>query len=214
MLPLIYPNVQWSTMKTKLANYISIIGNPILTISLFAVISFFTYEAIQKAFLHSFLMVAGIAVPLTVKMYRGSKNGTYSNFDISDQKERQSWYFFPIIILFIVTILLYLMHSSRTLLLSILFALILLIISQVVNYFVKCSLHVSFNVYLSFLILRQHLLLGLVFIIFTVLIAWSRLVLKRHSLTEIMAGLLCGLAIGMLVLISFWKTIVSVKIFI
>lgn len=189
-------------MKTKLARSISLIGNPILTVSLFAVISFFMNEGMQKAFLHSLLIVAGVAVPLIVKMYRGSRNGTYSNFDISDKQERQSWYLFPITILLIVTSVLYLTGSSRALCLLMLSALALLIISQVVNYAVKCSLHVSFNMYLSFLILPHNVILALVFMIFTVFIAWSRLVLKRHSLKEIIVGMLIGFAVGATVFLS------------
>lgn len=185
-------------MKTKLAGYISTIGHPLLTISVFAIIAFFYHEPVRRAFFHSLLIIGGIAVPLLVKMYRGTQKGTYTNFDISNKGERQSWYIFPITILAIITALLYLTHQSRAFCLTLLLSLNLLIVSQVVNHFIKSSLHVSFNIFLSFLILFQHAVTGLVFLVFTVLIGWSRLVLKRHSLMEIVAGAAIGLTIGLL----------------
>lgn len=189
------------TVKTKLAHYISIIGHPILTISVFAIVSFFKNEPVQKALFHSLLIVGAIAIPLLVKMYRGSRNGTYSNFDISNKTERQSWYLFPIAILILVTVFLYLTHQSREWCLTMLFSLAILIVSNLVNFFIKSSLHISFNIFLSFLLFAQNVFFGVFFLTFTILIAWSRFVLKRHSIKEIIAGAVIGFAIGTLALI-------------
>jgi len=133
-------------------------------------------------------------------MYLGVKNGNYTNFDVSNKKQRQSWYVFAILVLFIITIALFITDQPQTLSLSVLFSLILLITSKLMNYYIKSSLHVSFNIFLSFLIMPMSLLAGILFLVFTILIAWARLSLKRHTVKEIIAGSTIGLTIGSLTL--------------
>jgi len=183
-------------MKTKFASFISFIGHPLLTLSVFAIIAFFTYEEFHRALLHSSLMVAGIFLPLTLKMYLNSKKGKYTNFDVSDKTQRQSWYVFAILVLLTVTIILFATGQPRTISLSVLFSLILMSISQVTNYFVKSSLHVSFTIFLAFLILPMNLMLGLLFFCFAILIAWARFSLDRHTVKEILTGAIIGLTVG------------------
>lgn len=187
-------------MKKKIAHYISVFGHPLLTLPVFAVIALFTFEEFQRALLLSLLIVGGFFIPIAIKMYTGSKKGTYTNFDVSNRTQRQSWYIYAILLLLAVTIILFVTDQPRMLRLSVLFSLILLSTSQLVNYFIKSSLHVSFNIFLAFLIMPLHLITGVMFLLFTALIAWARLTLKRHSFKEIITGAIIGLTIG----ISYW----------
>ena len=188
-------------MKKNLATFISVIGHPLLTLSVFTIIALFTYEEFQRALWHSSFILAGIFLPITLKMYLNSKNGTYSNFDVSDKTQRQSWYIFAILILLTVTIILFVTDQPRQLCLSVLFSLVLLVISRVMNHFIKSSLHVSLNIFLSCLIIPMSLVAGLILMSFTMVIAWARLTLKSHTLKEIITGALIGLAIGILSLL-------------
>lgn len=183
-------------MKTKLARIISILGHPLLTLSLFAVVAFFTYEEFQQALVHSALILGGVFLPISIRMYLKAKNGSYTNFDVSDKTQRQSWYIYGLSVLLLLTIILFITEQSRTLRLSVLFALILLATSQVVNYFIKSSLHVSLNIFLAFLMMSLNFVIGLAFLACVPFIAWSRVVLKRHSLKEIITGALIGLIVG------------------
>lgn len=168
----------------------------LLTLSIFAIIALFTYEEFQRAFLHSIFIVAGIFLPLILKMYLGSKSGTYTNFDVSDKTQRQTWYLYALLVLLVITIILFATDQPRTLRLSVLFSLVLLATSQIMNYFIKSSLHVSFNIFLSLLIMPMNLIAGIFFLLFTIIIGWARLTLKRHTLKEIIAGAVIGLTIG------------------
>ena len=183
-------------MKKEFAFFISFIGHPLLTLSVFSIIAFFTYEESKQALLHSSLIIAGIVLPLTVKMYLNAKKGMYTNFDVSNQTQRQSWYVYAVLVLLIVTILLFITDQPRTLRLSVLFSLILMAASQAMNYFIKSSLHVSFNIFLSFLIMTMNVPAGILLMIFTILIIWSRLTLKRHTIKEIITGAVLGLTVG------------------
>ena len=189
-------------MNTKLASTLSTIGHPLLTVSLFSIISLFNFESIQKAAIISTIIIGVVIIPTTIKMYLGKKSGLYTNFDVSDKIERQSWYKYVLILLFIVTLVLFLTDQSLTLRLSVLFFFLLLLTSQIVNNSIKSSLHVSFNVFIAFLILPMSLIIGSLLFVFVIMIAWSRLALERHTLKEILVGAFVGVFWGLVSLFT------------
>ncbi len=148
-------------MHPKLAHYISNLGNPLLTIPVFSVIALFQTEDPKTALFVSLLIVAGVVVPILIKSYLGVQKGTYTNYDISNKKQRQSWYLLPYPAadggnahpLFVT-------DQSQALRMGVAGALALFIAAQLVNLYIKTSLHVAFNVYLGFLIFPVHGHLG------------------------------------------------------
>lgn len=184
----------------KVANFISIIGHPLLTIPIFILIVLFGTEGFSKAALNSSLIIGCIFVPLILWMFLKSRNGSYTNFDVSDRTQRKSLFRFAIPLLFIVTVVLFATHQSKNLCISVLFALVLLIVSQVINLFVKSSLHVSFNIYLAALIFTVNFKIGIIALLFTGLLMWSRVKLERHTIKEVLFGLVTGILISLLML--------------
>jgi len=187
-------------MKTKLAKIISTAGHPLLTIPLFIIIVLFSNNDIKSAAFLTFLIVGCIFVPLIAWMYLKSKNGSYTNFDVSDKKQRRSLFIFAIPFLVVVTIVLYLTHQAEKTCISVLFATLLVIISQLVNFFIKSSLHVSLSLYLAFLAMPISPVFGFSMIFLSILIGWSRVVLKRHSVKEVLVGAIIGLTVGSMML--------------
>ena len=184
----------------KIATFISIIGHPLLTIPLFILIVLFGNEDSSRAAPISFLIIGCVFIPVTIRLYIKSRNGSYTNFDVSDKIQRRSLYLFVVPLLLIVTIILFATNQSRNLCLGVLFALLLLILSQAINYFVKSSLHVSLNIYLSALIFTVNFKAGVAALLFTGLISWSRVKLGRHSVKEVLFGLLIGTIISLILL--------------
>lgn len=173
-----------------------------ITFSVFVIIAMFTYEEIHKAFLISFLIVGGVITPNAVRNYSKTKKGDYTNFDVSVRTQRYSMYLFAIVLLSILTIVLFYTRQSRNLCMGVLFGLVLLIISYLVNFFIKCSGHVSLTIFLSFLILPINSVIGILVLLYSILIGWSRVELKRHTKKEIFAGAVIGLFVGLIMLIA------------
>jgi membrane-associated phospholipid phosphatase len=188
--------------KEKFANLVSNLAHPLITFPVFIVLTLFLNENFTKALWLSALILLGIFVPITLKLYRGTKKGTYTNFDVSDRQQRKT--FFPTVILLFALIIgiLYLTGQSAYILTPFLFALLLIGICYACNFYLKVSLHTSLTLFLGFLILPLHLYVGLGFLAFTVLMAWSRLHLKRHTLKEILYGALIGITVGILYLLT------------
>ena len=184
-------------MKKKIAQIISIAGHPLLTLPLFVLFTTFTLEDFKKAFITSSIIIGGFFLPLILRLYLKSRNGSYTNFDVSDRKQRKSVFTFIVPILSVVTLLMYLTGQSINLCLSLLFGLTLVIISQVVNLYIKSSMHVAFHLYLSFLVMTLNLRIGLIALLITIPIAWSRIVLGRHTLKESLVGSVIGILVGL-----------------
>ena len=185
-------------MKQTIAKYISFFGHPLLTIPLFVTITMFATEDIGKAALVTFLIVGCIFVPLIAWLYVKSKNGTTTNFDVSDRKQRKSVFVFILPVLMLVTIILYYTGQSKTVCLSVFFGLVITFVSQLVNLRIKSSLHVSMTIYLAFLIMPLNYIAGIVVLLLCVLIGWSRMVLARHTLKEVLWGGGIGLTVGLI----------------
>jgi membrane-associated phospholipid phosphatase len=189
-------------MNKKLANVISTVGHPLLTIPVFLVIVLFSYQHLYNATTISALIIIFFFIPISIKMYVGSKKGTYTNFDVSDRNERQSWYVVALFLLSILILILFYTNQAKAIIWTALFFFLLLLISKLLNYYIKSSLHVSLNVFLTFLIIPFNLYFGIIFLFFVLSISWSRIVLKRHTLKEVIYGGMVGSFIGLLSLVS------------
>lgn len=183
-----------------LARYISIIGHPLFTIPVFIAIVMFRFENFSRAVWISLLIIGGVFVPVIWRMYTKSRNGSYTNFDVSDQIQRRSLFGFAIPLLAIVTAVLFLTDQPKNLSISVLFAFLLVAISSVVNLFVKSSLHVSLNIYLSALLFPIDYRIAIVVFLFTILVGWSRVKLGRHTKKEVLFGSLIGAIISLVML--------------
>lgn len=187
--------------RKKLAHYISTFGHPMLSFPAFIIIMLFVKESLEKAIWISGLIIVGIFIPMFIKMFFGTKSGKYTNFDISDQKQRRSFYLFVLILLMIVIIVLYLTQQPEYILRALIFGFLLILVNYVLNFIQKVSLHVSLTVFLGFLIFPIQPIVGILTFLFSLLMAWSRLELKRHTLKEIGLGILVGLILGIFYLL-------------
>lgn len=185
-------------MKPQIAKFLSVAGHPFLTVPAVVSASLFYVENFNTALLVAALIAGVIVAPLTVMMYKKTKSGAYSNFDVSSQLQRKSWYYTAAGLLVLAIVLLYVTNQSPSLRIGFLLAALLLLTAQIMNHFIKCSLHTAFNIFLCFLIASISLPLAGGFLLFICGVAWSRVYLKRHSVKEVAAGACIGAVYGSL----------------
>lgn len=180
--------------KASLA--ISTIGNPLITFSVFVLfITLKTMDGMSAALL-SLLVIGGVTIPISINNYVKTKNGKYTNYDVSDREQRQGFYHFLLVLIGGVTGILYLTNQPAAFRHGSLVFFVMVIISYVINYRLKVSMHTSISVYLGITLLLVNFNAGLAMLVFAVLIGLSRLVLKRHSVAEVVAGLAVGFVFG------------------
>jgi membrane-associated phospholipid phosphatase len=64
------------------------------------------------------------------------------------------------------------------------------------NFRLKLSLHALFAFYCAIILFRIGLMWGAMALVLAVLVAWSRLFLRRHTHTELIVGMVLGLMGG------------------
>lgn len=178
------------------AKALSILGHPLLTITLFALYVTFQQLPIKNAIIISAGLLGGVVLPISWYNYRKVKRGQFTNFDVSDQRQRAQFY--PVLIgaISLLTCLLFATHQPRPFCYGASCALLLVVSSYGVNRYVKASLHTSLSFFLTWAIYSINQPLGLLMGVFAILIGVSRLVLGRHTLWEILVGALIGLIAG------------------
>lgn len=179
-------------MNNSFAKIISTMGHPLVTVPFVVIYILFQTQPFKNALFISCLVIGIVQVPVLVNLYKKYKKGKIESFDVSDRQERKKFYFLVLPLLIAVNLILFFTNQSKDLIFCFLFAAILLLLMQLMNYFVKSSLHVAVNVYLGFLLFDLNPIAGIFWWIFVFIIAWSRLVLKKHTTQEVVCGFMIG----------------------
>ena len=185
-----------SLLKHRVAKYITIIGHPFVTFSFFVIIVMFASEGFYKALLIIFLIDGCLIMPNVIRNHIKTRKGEYTNFDVSVRTQRHSMYLFAMPLMLIIIMVLFCTGQSINLCLGVLFGLLLIFVSFIVNFFVKSSMHVSLTIYLSFLVIPLNIMIGIIIMLLTAAIGWSRVELKRHTIKEVCVGAIIGFIIG------------------
>jgi len=141
-------------------------------------------------------VVGFIVVPLSVWNLRRTRAGTYSNFDVSVRTERTSMYWVLLGLTALATFLIWWVPADRHMQLGMTCMLGVVIVSSVANRWIKASLHAATSFFLSLAGWLVDKRLGAAFFVFSIMIAASRLILRRHTLSEILIGTFIGLVAG------------------
>ncbi|WP_341225179.1 phosphatase PAP2 family protein [uncultured Arcticibacterium sp.] len=187
-------------MKLKaeqfLSHLISSIGHPILLGSLAAIyVNFREFDG-DKAWRLTLTLIIGYVLPIVVFLIYKMKKGDYENFDVSNQKKRNSLYIFSIFLLALFMGYLFLINSTWLIKCGIIPVFLLTLSSYFINKKIKVSLHTSFSFLLATMMIQVETSAAFTMYLFAILIGYSRLHLKRHSIPEVALGAILGVGIG------------------
>jgi membrane-associated phospholipid phosphatase len=180
----------------RLAAVVSIIGHPLLTAALFTLfVTCYLFDG-EQAVASSVIVTGLVILPVAWWNYHNTKKGSYSNFDVSVRTQRHSFYGVLTGLAGLATLTLWLTGQPAALLCGMGAALLLLVLSGLVNLYLKASLHTSFSVFFSFTLMNVHCGAGAILLAFSAAIAVSRVILKRHTPAEVGAGAIIGSVAG------------------
>lgn len=182
-------------MHPRLAAIISTVGSPFV---LFPVIA--SFLTIQKVGLDGAtpVMIALVSVFAILGLFIvfRRKKGAITNLDVSDRTQRARNVYWPSLAL-VGSAAFYFWWSKQPFVWETLYVGLLLGLCFGVNSIKKISLHTVVATYLSALLLFYDMRAGIIMFIFAALIAWSRVVLHRHTTQEVLLGWMVGAAFGL-----------------
>lgn len=166
---------------------------PVLFISVAKFSQDYSHALKWAIFSYAFVIAVALFVILGVML------GVFSNFDVSNRKQRPTLFAFSAFAMFCYLVSLFILNGPRILFID-LFAIVLgLVTIVIVNRWIKASIHLAaFTAAALFvgIVYRGYffLFLGLI-----PLLAWSRIKMKEHTLTETIVGSTLGIVITLIV---------------
>ncbi len=177
-----------SPFLIKFSNIISNVLNPLFSLLIFfAVYSYYNSNG-DFNIINFLLPIVIVFIPIFGWIFWNVKKGNYTNMDVSNRKQRNSLYLFNFFIISIYIVALFYTKQNFHYILIILFLLVLLMVMFISNFFIKSSMHTSFNIFVSALFFTLHPIYGFVWLFLTILVAISRVILKRHTVKEVIMG--------------------------
>lgn len=183
----------------KLAYGVSNFGNPFILLFVLVSYASFHFMKFHEALKISMIIILCSFVPTALFILINVKRGKFSNYDVSTKAQRPSLYIFSITLIGLVTLTLFLLPGVHMFLRwGCLAAFTLLLSSFLINIWLKCSLHTCFSVYTAFAFFAMNMRLGILLTLFALIMGWSRVVLSRHTISEVFTGAMLGSIVGAL----------------
>ena len=194
-------NISTDPNVVFVSKLISNFFNPFTSLVLYFIyFSYRNYNFLDSIYLFLPIFLI-IILPVSVWIFWNVKKGNYQNLDVSNRIKRKSLYIF--INLAIFAYLLYDLFIKGNFDITIFYLLVLLIIMQLSNYFIKSSMHTALNIFVSALFLSQNFWLGIFWIGISILVGISRIVVKRHTPKEVLMGSLLSTIVSFAYLYTF-----------
>jgi membrane-associated phospholipid phosphatase len=188
--------------RLKVARWISVIGHPFLLMPLLTGLIAYRLLPPKQALLAEIVALGIVIIPAAIFTLVKVRKGVWNNLDVSDQNHRGQFYGMLISLLAVLTIISWVADVPRSIAMGTTAILSLVTIAFVLNNSIKVSLHTGFSVFVACVLLLMQPLLALFAFALAIAVAWSRVVLKRHSTREVMIGGALGLVVGGLFILT------------
>ena len=181
---------------TTLARLISWVGHPLVFVLASVAVVVGTQLSPRTGLPILLALLLSTLVPTAILLLSGVRSGRWSDADVSVRKERQR--FFPWAVPFSLAgvIAMWWLQAPSYIIRGGMVTLGLFLVSWLANFRLKLSLHALFAFYCAIILFRIGPMWGAIALILAVLVAWSRLFLRRHTRIELIVGIVLGLMGG------------------
>lgn len=189
-----------SPIIQKASKILSNFFNPLVSLLLyFFYYSYKNYTLAEGLRMFAILLLL-VVLPISGWLIYNVKKGKYTNMDVSNRHQRHSLYVFIILIIIIFLLADYFLHQRINWEITMLF--ILLVLMQISNFWIKSSMHASLNIYVAALFFVLNPEIGIFWLILSLLIGISRIILKRHTPAEVISGAMIAIFVSLAYLIK------------
>jgi membrane-associated phospholipid phosphatase len=199
--PPVVPSSLSKRLHIRIARYISAILSPI-AVSLPSVLLVALYHERNQftAALNTCLTLFFLSVGPMIYILIGVRLGKFSDVDVSDRTQRSGPFIFGIISALVGFLFLSLIHGPKNLQTVLLLTVIVGIIMMIITLWWKISVHASSLAGAATVLTALYGAVMLPSFALVVLVGWSRVVLRRHTLAQVIAGSCLNIALTTIVL--------------
>jgi membrane-associated phospholipid phosphatase len=183
--------------RITLARWVSIVAHPFVTVPVMVGASVAPGGGAGEAARMVGMVVLFTIVPIAVLMVLQVRRGSWENVDASNARERPVLFGVGVVSFLALLAYLLVVHPRSHMIRGVLFGLGMVVVCAVLTRWVKVSLHLAFGALSATILLLAGSPAGWVLALILPLLAWSRLVLKRHRAIELVLGTAVGIATGL-----------------
>ncbi|MBE7157059.1 MAG: hypothetical protein INR62_01255 [Rhodospirillales bacterium] len=182
---------QLAAMKAWSARFISIVGHPFVLFSLVVLSLPARYH--PHSAVRSFVAFAAIVLlPLVAMIWYLRESGRWQTVDASNKEERPVLYVAADLTLMAAAMYYCFIEHAHALMRGCLAVIGMMLAAQILNRWVKLSLHVATALLCGLILLSVRSNEAWIVLGWIPLLIWSRLALRRHIVAEILGGLILG----------------------
>lgn len=186
----------------QIARTISWVGHPLVFVSVSVSIVVATQLVSGAAFPILAALFLSVVAPTAILLVAGVRSGRWRDADVSVREERKRFYPWAVAISGLGTLTTWLIGAPFFVVRGALVTLALFLMAAIANFWFKVSLHTLFASWCAVILLRISLVFGVIALIVAGFVFWSRLFLSRHTLLEVLAGVVLGVSGG--VIAAWW----------
>lgn len=182
--------------KTNIARFVSIAAHPFGMVGLLVGIPAARFSSGGGAFRSVAIVTAAVIIPLLALMVRQVRRGHWGNVDASNRSERPL--LFGASLVPMALLLAYLLYADPDsfLIRGIVVCGLFILLAALLTRWIKLSLHMAFAATTATTLSLIGSPAGFLVAAIIPFLAWSRLVLARHTPLEIAVGLVFGIVSG------------------
>ncbi len=188
--------------RVRVAHYVSNILSPI-TVSLPFVLLVALYHAqsVSTAFLYALLVLFFLSFGPTIYILVGVRIGKFTDPDVSMRSQRTGPFLFGIASAALGLITLFFTHGPKNLQTLLLITIVSGVVMMIITLWWKISIHASSLAAAATLLTALYGNAILPVFVLLIAVCWSRVVLRRHTLGQVIAGSLVSIALTSLILV-------------
>lgn len=186
-----------------LARIISYISNPIFIFVFLPYFLVYKTTRSEAAAWYWTIITSYFLLTFVLFVFIGVKKKFFSDIDVSNREQRPVLYLMGAVLTILYLFTLFILHGPQILFITILGIILGILLASIINMKIKASVHVAAisGLLTSFgIIYRGYFLLLLLLI---PVIGWSRVKIRRHTVTEVIIGAILG---SLLTLIMYFVT--------
>jgi membrane-associated phospholipid phosphatase len=182
--------------KAKVARSLSVIGHPFVFLLLLVFVVLSAKESIRST-LGLLGIVALFLAPHYIYMLFCYKSRRWKSMDASLRAERPSLYFSACIVIVSIGVYFLFTGQPNVLIEGCVVIVCMLGAAAALNRWLKLSMHMAFNAFTGVIVNQIDGNYGLLIYAYMPGLAWSRLVLSKHTPKEVIGGILLGMIVGL-----------------
>ncbi len=190
-----------NTKRIRIARQVSNILAP-ATISLpfIVLVAFYQSQDQLTAFIYACITLFFLSVGPLLYIIIGVRLGKLSDIDVSRRSQRVGPFMFGIVSVMIGWFVLTLTNGPRNLQTVMIITVFSGIIMMAITFWWKISMHASSLGGVATMLTVLYGAVMLPLFVLLVLVSWSRVVLRRHTVTQVIAGSLAGIVLSLVIL--------------